>query len=210
VDDASDLAAADLAIAINPNNPDGRIADRNALLGVAKSLKPRGGLLVIDEAFADVAPAGSSLAGDVGQGNIVVLRSFGKFFGLAGLRLGFAIASPDLIARLDATLGPWAVSGPALLIGEAALADQAWKDRTLARLTEAAARLDKLLVGVRLEVIGGTPLYRLTRSSDADGVFTRLGRAGIMVRRSDEESTWLRWGLPSSENDWRRLQDALR
>jgi cobalamin biosynthetic protein CobC len=63
---------------------------------------------------------------------------------------------------------------------------------------------------VRLEVIGGTPLYRLTRSSDADGVFTRLGRAGIMVRRFDEESTWLRWGLPSSENDWRRLQDALR
>jgi cobalamin biosynthetic protein CobC len=209
VDRAEELESADLVIAVNPNNPDGRIASRDDLLGIAKSLKPRGGLLVVDEAFADVAPIGSSLAGDVGRGNIVVLRSFGKFFGLAGLRLGFAIASPNLIARLDATLGPWAVSGPALFIGEAALADQAWKDQTLARLTEAAARLDGLLNGAGVQIVGGTTLYRLTRSPDAAGLFTRLGRAGILVRRFAEQPTWLRWGLPRNENDWRRLSDAL-
>ena len=96
------------------------------------------GLLVVDESFADVAPPGASLAGDIGRGNIVVLRSFGKFFGLAGLRLGFALAAPSLVDRLDAMLGPWAVAGPAMFIGEKALADRAWKEQTLVRLAEAA------------------------------------------------------------------------
>jgi len=138
-----------------------------------------------------------------------VLRSFGKFYGLAGLRLSFALAAPNLVERLDAMLGPWAVAGPALFIGEKALADEAWKLQTLARLTEAAARLDEVLKNTGLEVVGGTSLYRLTQSSDAEQLFARLGRAGTLVRRFSEEPTWLRWGLPRSENEWRRLADAL-
>jgi cobalamin biosynthetic protein CobC len=208
-DSADELGRADLAIAVNPNNPDGGIVARDTLMPIAKTLARAGGILVADEAFADVAPTGVSLASDVGRGNIVVLRSFGKFFGLAGLRLGFAIAAPGLIDRLDAMLGPWAVSGAALFAGERALADLAWKERTLARLAETKTRLDGLLAGAGLDVIGGTPLYRLTRSSGADALFMRLGRAGIAVRRFGEEPTWLRWGLPSSENDWQRLSDAL-
>jgi cobalamin biosynthetic protein CobC len=176
---------------------------------MADELRPRGGLLVVDESFADVAPPGASLAGDIGRGNIVVLRSFGKFYGLAGLRLGFALAAPSLVDRLDAMLGPWAVAGPALFIGEKALADSAWKLQTLTRLTEAAARLDQMLTNIRLEVVGGTPLYRLTRSPEAEQLFAHLGRAGILVRRFSEEPTWLRWGLPRNENEWRRLADAL-
>ena len=135
----------------------------------------------------------------------MVLRSFGKFYGLAGLRLGFALAAPSLIERLDAMLGPWAVAGPALFIGEKALADGAWKQQTLARLAEAATRLDEMLTGAGLEVVGGTSLYRLTRSPDAAQLFAHLGRAGILVRRFSEEPTWLRWGLPRDENEWRRL-----
>jgi cobalamin biosynthetic protein CobC len=207
--DAGELSRADLAIVVNPNNPDGGIVRRETLLQTAKAMRSRGGILVVDEAFADVAPAGTSLAGDVGRGNIVVLRSFGKFFGLAGLRLGFAIAAPNLINRLDAMLGPWAVAGPAIFVGEKALADQAWTEQTLARLAEAKARLDALLTGAGLEVVGGTSLYRLTRSADAEKLFSRLGNAGILVRRFGEEPTWLRWGLPRNENDWRRLTDTL-
>ena len=97
VSGADQLGHADLAIVVNPNNPDGRIVPRDTLLRIADELRPRGGLLIVDESFADVAPAGASLAGDVGRGNIVVLRSFGKFFGLAGLRLGFALAAPSLV-----------------------------------------------------------------------------------------------------------------
>lgn len=208
VSSVDQLGGADLAVVVNPNNPDGRIVERATLLGIAKGLRPRGGLLVVDESFADVAP-GASLAGDIGRGNVVVLRSFGKFHGLAGLRLGFALAAPNLVERLDAMLGPWAVAGPALFIGEKALADGAWKLQALTRLTEAAARLDAVLADASLEVVGGTSLYRLTRSTDAGQLFAQLGRAGILVRRFSEEPTWLRWGLPRSENEWRRLGDAL-
>jgi cobalamin biosynthesis protein CobC len=209
VSSADQFARADLAIVVNPNNPDGRLVEKAKLLAIADELRPRDGILVVDESFADVAPPGASLAGDTGRGNIVVLRSFGKFYGLAGLRLGFALAAPNLIGWLDAMLGPWAVAGPALFIGEKALADGAWKLQTLTRLTEATARLDEMLTNSNLEVVGGTSLYRLTRSPDAGQLFEHLGRAGILVRRFSEEPTWLRWGLPRDENQWRRLSGAL-
>jgi cobalamin biosynthetic protein CobC len=209
IDEIGAASGACLVVVVNPNNPDGRVVGRESLLATAKQLGRAGGILVIDEAFADVAPAGASLAGDVGRGNIVVLRSFGKFFGLAGLRLGFAIAAPGLINRLDAMLGPWAVSGPALYIGEKALTDQSWTEQALTRLTEAKVRLDAILSRAGLEIIGGTSLFRLTRSPDSEQLFLRLGRAGILVRRFAEEPDWLRWGLPHGENDWQRLGDVL-
>jgi len=127
VSSADQLGRADLAVVVNPNNPDGRLVERDTLLDIADELRRRGGILVVDESFADVAPPGATLAGDIGRGNIVVLRSFGKFYGHAGLRLSFALAAPNLVERLDAMLGPWAVAGPALFIGEKALADEAWK-----------------------------------------------------------------------------------
>jgi cobalamin biosynthetic protein CobC len=150
-----------------------------------------------------------SLAGDIDCGNIVVLRSFGKFFGLAGLRLGFALAAPHLATRLGALLGPWAVSGPAVFIGEKALADASWKNRMNAHLADTAQRIDSVLADAELEIVGGTSLYRLTRSADAQEVFRHLGHAGILVRRFAEHPTWLRWGLPDGDIAWRRLSAAL-
>ncbi len=128
VRDIAALGDAQLAILTNPNNPDGRLWAKGELLAMAKTLRARGGVLVVDEAFMDVEPADASLADAVSLGNIVVLRSFGKFFGLAGLRLGFALAAPPLVQRIASRLGPWAVSGPALAIGAQALADRAWID----------------------------------------------------------------------------------
>src|SRR5262245_9074089 len=113
VEETSDLdrlADADLAILVNPNNPDGRVVERARLLEIATALSRKGGLLVVDEAFMDVGPRRESLDGDVEAGGIVVLRSFGKFFGLAGVRLGFAVSSIELAARLDDQLSPWAVA----------------------------------------------------------------------------------------------------
>jgi len=209
VAEIGELTNADLAIVVNPNNPDGRIVGRDVLLALADRLRSRGGLLIVDEAFADVAPAGTSLAGDVARGNIVVLRSFGKFFGLAGLRLGFALAAPELAARLTATLGPWAVSGPAIAIGEMALADAAWAQATRAMLAREAQRLDGILRGAGLAIVGGTSLFRLARQEAADELFQHLGRAGICVRRFHEQPTWLRFGLPRGDDAWQRLRAAL-
>jgi len=203
-----ELAAANLAIVVNPNNPDGRIVSRDALLGLADALRASGGLLVVDEAFMDVGPPGGSLAGEIARGNIVVLRSFGKFFGLAGLRLGFALAAPPLARRLGAALGPWAVSGPALAIGTLALADAAWAEETRMRLGKAAAALDSLLIDAGLDLVGGTSLFRLAQSESAPDIFQRLGAAGILVRRFAQQPTWLRFGLPAADG-WDRLRAAL-
>jgi cobalamin biosynthetic protein CobC len=202
------LRNAELAVVVNPNNPDGRIIPREALLACARDL-PAGGLLVVDEAFMDVGADGASLAGDSGRHNIVVLRSFGKFFGLAGLRLGFALAGPAIAARLRAGLGPWAVAGPAIAIGAAALSDLSWAAMTRARLAQAAIRLDQVLTGAGLEVAGGTSLFRLVRTEAAPELFHHLGRAGILVRRFADQATWLRFGLPASEPDWQRLAAAM-
>jgi cobalamin biosynthesis protein CobC len=207
--DVGALADADLAIVSNPNSPDGRLLERNSLLTLAAKLRPRGGLLVVDEAFMDVGPREQSLAGDVARSNIVVLRSFGKFFGLAGLRLGFALLDPPLAPRLSAMLGPWAVSGPALAVGAKALADQAWIPQTRSRLLQASQRLDAILSGAGLAVVGGTTLFRLARSDAAHALFSHLGRAGILVRSFPDNPNWLRFGLPAHEDDWQRLQIAM-
>jgi cobalamin biosynthetic protein CobC len=203
-----ELHGADLAVVVNPNNPDGRIIAKEKLLALCDALSARGGLLLVDEAFMDVGPPEASVAGDIDRGNVVVLRSFGKFFGLAGLRLGFALAAPPLAAKLNRALGPWAVSGPAIAIAVPALADAAWIDATRIRLARAAEKLDQLLAEVGLEVIGGTSLFRLVRARRAKEIFQYLGRSGIIVRAFHKQPTWLRFGIPNVSS-WDRLRSRL-
>jgi cobalamin biosynthetic protein CobC len=207
-DDITQFADADLAIVVNPNNPDGHVVPAKTLLAFAETLARRVGLLVVDEAFMDTGPVDASVSDRAGKG-LVVLRSFGKFFGLAGLRLGFAIAAPEQATRLRAQLGPWPVSGPAVAIGSLALADAAWIEMTRRATALAARRLDDLLRAAGLEIVGGTHLYRLVRTNRAAFVFERLGRAGIIVRRFAHSPTWLRFGLPGPEPHWQRLAEAL-
>jgi cobalamin biosynthesis protein CobC len=203
------IGDAQLMFVANPNNPDGRLFARNDLMALVGNLRAHGGLLVVDEAFMDVGPPGESLAADVSVGNVIVLRSFGKFFGLAGLRLGFALAAPKIAARLSAMLGPWAVSGPALAIGAKALADAAWIRKMRMRLEGSAKKLDGLLTQSGLDLMGGTNLFRLVSTDAAGELFHHLGRAGILVRRFPEHANWLRFGLPANAQAWRRLQIAL-
>ena len=209
VGDIGQLKDADLAVVVNPNNPDGRTFSKRELIDLADARRHRGGLLVIDEAFMDVGPAGASLCGEVGRDGFVALRSFGKFFGLGGLRLGFALATPEISARLAAALGPWAVSGPAIAVGQIALADAAWADAMRRRLDGEARRLNGLLVGAGMEIVGGTSLFRLARMSSADRMFHHLGRAGILARRFPEHKAWLRFGIPGSGAAWTRLHASL-
>ena len=203
------LADADLAVVVNPNNPDGRVIERARLLVLAEKLRAKGGLLVVDEAFMDVGPRGENLCGDVGQGGMVVLRSFGKFFGLAGVRLGFALADQATVNRLEAQLGPWAVSGPALEYGIRALADTGWQEAMRATLQADAARLDALLARYAIGVTGGTALYRYLEFGAAKDLFSALGRRGIVLRHYEERPQALRAGLPGSEAEWARLEAAL-
>jgi cobalamin biosynthetic protein CobC len=203
------LADARIAIVVNPNNPDGRLLPNDTLLALADRLRRRGGLLLVDEAFMDVGPDGASLCDYVEQDNIVVLRSFGKFYGLPGIRLSFAIAAPPIAARLTTALGPWPVSGAAIAVGTEALADAPWREAARKALAETAVRLDALLARAGLSPIGGTSLFRLVRTPDAGRLFQSLGEAGILARRFAEHPTWLRFGIPGAEPEWQRLAQAL-
>jgi cobalamin biosynthetic protein CobC len=206
--EVNELHGADLAIVVNPNNPDGRIISKEKLLALRHELNVRRGLLVVDEAFMDVGPPEASLAGETEHGNVVVLRSFGKFFGLPGLRLGFALAAPAIIAKLKSAIGPWGVSGPAIAIAERALTDAAWIDATRVRLLRGAETFDRVIGNAGLEIAGGTSLFRLARARDARQVFQHLGANGIIVRLFHEQPTWLRFGIPS-EADWHRVGSVL-
>ena len=200
-----ELAGADLAVLVNPNNPDGRITAPEDLL----ALLPKVGRLVVDESFADPEPA-TSLAAACGQLGLIVLRSFGKFWGLAGLRLGFAIGPAADIAALAERAGPWAVSGPALEIGRRALSDRAWAEATRKRLAGEAPRLDALVAASGWVLVGGTGLFRLYRTPEGAAAQARLARHRIWSRTFPARPDWLRLGLPGSEAEWDRLAEALK
>ena len=198
----------DIVVVTNPNNPDGRVVAPDRLDQVANDLHARGGALIVDEAFADLTPE-VTLAPRVARPGRLILRSFGKFFGLAGLRLGFAVAEPALADRIRRALGPWSVGGPALTIGAAALADRSWADATRQRLSRAGADLSDLLREAGLEIVGGTDLFALARSDDGPELFDRLGQAGIYVRKFADRKDWLRFGLPAGPEAMSRLREAL-
>ncbi len=204
VSDLDALAGADLAIVVNPNNPDGRHYDPQKLLALA----PRVGRLVVDESFADAMPE-LSLASKAGGRGLLILRSFGKFYGLAGLRLGFVLGCEADIAALAGLAGPWPVSGVAIEIGQRALLDLQWANETRARLARDSARLDELARGAGWELIGGTPLFRLYDAGDGARAQERLARAQIWSRIFPYRPSWLRLGLPGDETEWERLTKAL-
>ncbi|MDX5403621.1 MAG: aminotransferase class I/II-fold pyridoxal phosphate-dependent enzyme [Rhodobacterales bacterium] len=186
-------------VIVHPNNPDGRWYGAGDLVGAP--------LVVVDESFCDVAPARSLLPHLPREGGIV-LKSFGKFWGLAGLRLGFAIGDPALLAPLAEGMGPWAVSGPALAIGAAALADRNWAEATRTRLAADAVRLDGLMRGAGAQVAGGTDLFRLYTVDDAEAWQARLAGARIWSRIFPWSRTLIRLGLPAPER-WARVEGAL-
>jgi cobalamin biosynthetic protein CobC len=198
------LAGADLAIVVNPNNPDGRRHDPAALL----ALLPKVGRLVVDESFADAVP-GLSLAPEAGRSGLLILRSLGKFYGLAGVRLGFVLGAEADVAALAQLAGPWPVSGPAIAIGQRALLDRTWANATSARLAVQAPHLDNMAQAAGWTLVGGTPLFRLYEVGDASAAQERLARAKIWSRIFRDRPGWLRLGLPGDEAEWARLAAAL-
>ena len=203
-----DLSAFDYAIVINPNNPDGCVSDRETLLSLADTMRRKGGILVVDEAFIETGYA-TSLADATDLDGLIILRSFGKFYGMAGVRLGFVIAHSQTASDLESRLGPWAVSGPALHIAREALADTVWKDAMRARLNQEMLRLNALLEQAGLQIAGGTSLFTLVRDEKVTGLFDHLAQLGILTRIFEERPSDMRFGLPGGEAEWVRLEAAL-
>jgi cobalamin biosynthesis protein CobC len=190
---------ADLLVCANPNNPDGAITQKTQLQRLRN-------LRIVDEAFADAMPDQSLLPHRNGA---IVLRSFGKFFGLAGIRLGFVIADRPHAKELRAQLGDWPISGPAIAIGTRAYRDIVWQTRQRDRLTAAANQLISLLTNSGLVIVGGTPLFQLASHAAARSLFVHLAQSGILVRPFAEQPDWLRFGIPGTDADFDRLSVAL-
>ncbi|CAI8981938.1 threonine-phosphate decarboxylase CobD [Pseudomonas serbica] len=197
----------DVLVVVNPNNPTGLNLTPARLLDWHSRLAPRGGWLVVDEAFMDNTPH-LSVAPFAHQVGLIVLRSFGKFFGLAGARLGFVLAERRLLKLLAEQVGPWAVSGPTRVLGQACLRDTEGHTRQRVRAEEASARLANLLTQYGFEPQGGCALFQWLISERAELLHDFMARRGILLRLFIHNSS-LRFGLPGDEADWARLEWAL-
>jgi cobalamin biosynthetic protein CobC len=199
-------AQAEVVVRVNPNNPDGTRCDPAVLREIAGDQASRGGWLVVDESFVETTPR-LSLAAQLAPG-LIVLRSFGKFYGLPGVRLGFLLAEPGFAATAREGFGDWRVSAEAIAAGTGAYADATWRETALARLMDDARRLDGLLGEAGFEILGGTALFRLARHPQARGRFEQLAAEGVLTRPFSHAPTRLRFGLPGPRG-WSRLRAAL-
>ena len=201
-------AATPYVLLANPNDP---TADRHphaVAVDAAKQLKKRGGWLIVDESLIDATPEESltPLAGTAEAPNLIVLRSLDHFFGLAGARVGFVGAAPDLLARMAAAMGPWTVAGPSRAAARLALLDTDWQPATRARLRAAGQRLHNLLAP--FGEVRSTALFAALTTPRAAELHAHLARHGILVHLF-EPASLLRCGLPGNEADWQRLAAVL-
>ena len=204
---AASIDQLDVLVVCNPNNPTGERCTPAQLLEWHARLSSRGGWLVVDEAFADAAPE-MSLARFADREGLIVLRSVGKFFGLAGARVGFVFSAAALLEVLAAWLGPWSIAGPSRMVARAALSDRMWQESTRRRLRSDSSRLAESLARHGLPPTGGCELFQWVRTAHAIEIHDALARQGILTRRFDSPAG-LRFGLPATEEDWQRLDEAL-
>ncbi|MEM6773606.1 MAG: threonine-phosphate decarboxylase CobD [Pseudomonadota bacterium] len=212
IEDADPLAFAedvDAVVLCNPNNPDGRCFSAADLHAARSALAKRGAWLIVDEAYADLDPA-LSVAQAAGEAGLLILRSFGKFYGLAGVRLGALLGPSSALEAMSERLGAWPVSGVALELGARAYADLGWQRDTRARLAKSRERLTAILTENGLDAGRGTNLFAYARAADANELWQRLGKEGVYVRRFSWSTTHVRIGLPPDRAAEERLARALR
>ncbi len=203
----SQIAQLDVLILINPNNPTGYCFSKPELLAWHKKLNTHNGWLIIDEAFVDSIPEQSLSSHPIVEG-LIVLRSIGKFFGLAGIRCGFVIATETLLNQLDEHLGPWPISHPSRYIASLALGDEQWQQKTRHELQKQSVRLAKLLNKCGLMVTAQTDLFIWIKTTEAENIYHVLAQQGILIRLFTQPLS-LRFGLPRDESQWMNLAQAL-
>jgi len=207
--DGKEFFSGDCLLIVNPNNPDGRQIEASRLIELANKLHKQRGLLIVDEAFADVVPD-NSIVSQLGElPNTVVLRSYGKFFGMSGIRLGFLLGHEVQLSKIRDMLGPWAVSTPALRVGTQSLNDIAWQEQQRAFLIGRAEKLDAVLEKRNLYVAGGTPLFRLVINEEARALHRALAEMHIWTRIFDYRADFMRIGIPIDDEALERLDEAL-
>ncbi len=209
-----DLSSIDVLVVVNPNNPTGEVTPLHKLWAWHAELAAHGGWLIVDEAFMDATPTDSLLSTLPGFARkelppgLIVLRGLGKFFGLAGARVGFVGASPSLLEVLEDALGPWTISGPSRWLAIQALRDVSWQESMRHKLTRESERLRELLTRSQFPPQGGTALFQWVMASQAQPLQDHLAHQGIWVRHFPK-NYGLRFGLPGNELAWQHLAKGL-
>ncbi|WP_211315216.1 threonine-phosphate decarboxylase CobD [Photobacterium lipolyticum] len=201
------LARSDVVVCINPNNPTGVRLPLEQLRQWQQQLQQRQGMLIVDEAFIDCTPEQSLLTQPLDD-NVIVLRSIGKFFGLAGARVGFLFGQQGLLDSIAQKLGPWTIPGPSRWITREGLLDSTWQQQMRQCLAEQSSRLRTLLTHCFAGKISGTELFQTVALPDAPMIHHQLCQHAILTRLCDEQDA-LRFGLPSNELEWKKLELAL-
>lgn len=206
----------DVLVVINPNNPTGKQIPSKKLLNWHQHLSTKGGWLIVDEAFMDVTPENSLLFAGSKPG-LIVLRSLGKFFGLAGVRCGFVISDKELLQHIANKLGPWALTGPTRYIAKQALLDKAWQAQTREDLNNSSARLYQILNEAGLTPTGSSALFQWLSHPNAKDIYEACAKQGILIRYFEKAITSnktvmpsLRFGLAGNEEQWQRLSEVLQ
>ncbi|MFZ5814749.1 MAG: threonine-phosphate decarboxylase CobD [Bacillota bacterium] len=209
------LRQGDWLILCNPHNPTGGIYDPGQVLALAEQTPAT---LLVDEAFIDLTEpgeAGSVIPAVLRRPNLVVARSLTKFYALPGLRIGYAVAPPAMVAALDGARDPWSVSSLAQAAALAALADEAFAARTREWVRAERPFLAAALAGLPgYTVCPPAANFVLVRAPQpAHAVQERLGPQGILIRdcRSFEGLTpfHMRLAVRTREENL-RLLEALR
>ncbi|MBI1841441.1 MAG: histidinol-phosphate transaminase [Verrucomicrobia bacterium] len=197
----------------NPNNPTGTLASPNALRAFIAQV-PAHALLVMDEAYIEFLENAEDLIPTVlggGMPNLILMRTFSKIYGLAGLRLGYGIAHPDLIAALEKVRQPFNINALAQAGALAALDDVEHLTATRRRNLEGLDYLSRELAALRLETVPSAANFILARVGDGQRVFDALQRRGVITRpmAGYQLPEWIRISVGTrSENE--RCVEALR
>lgn len=207
--DKTDFKQNTLVILTNPNNPDGYVWPKEYLIELSEKLEKNGGILIVDEAFADVLNDNSLVTMPLPD-NIIIMRSFGKFFGLGGVRLGMVRLPTKIYKKAVSEIGPWSVNGLALIIAEHALKDNDWVNDALRRISANMEQLIEILIQARFKIIGYTDLFCLVEHSEAQKINKKLNEKGIFVRVFKDNPTRLRFGLPKDSQHVIRIKEALK
>ena len=205
VKNLSELKKSQIAIICNPNNPDGKLYSNDNLLKISKSVE----YLIIDESFIDQYPRKSLSHKLDDQTNILILRSFGKFFGLAGIRLGFLISNKEIDKKIQFLIGNWPISNVAINVASKALIDHVWIMNTISFLKEGSYFLDCLASEINWKVVGGTNLYRLYETPNAHDAQNKLANFKIWSRRFSYSKKWIRLGIPRKK-DFKKVSEIFK
>lgn len=195
-------------VIVNPNNPDAKIYETSEVLKFASEMQKTGGIVIVDEAFCDTSPE-KSIVPNL-PSNVIVLKSFGKFFGLAGLRLGFAVGAPKLLEKLKKQIGPWAVSGPALQIGSRAFADTNWINYAITALEVLSSKQSKILGSCGFKIEGENPLFIYASHLNAQAIYEQLAECHILTRPFLQYPEKLRFGICANKEQLERFEKALK